>query len=67
MSGMSWSSSAPTVALHIGPIPVLPPVGAYAASKAAALKMVEIFAARNPQFHVVNIQSGWVVAGANNF
>ncbi|KAL7969053.1 NAD(P)-binding protein [Trichoderma sp. SZMC 28014] len=40
---------------HIRPIPSMP---AYAASKAAQLKMVEHFATENPELHVVSIQPG---------
>jgi NAD(P)-dependent dehydrogenase (short-subunit alcohol dehydrogenase family) len=40
---------------HIQPMPTMP---AYAASKAAQLKMVEYFATENPELHVVSIQPG---------
>lgn len=42
---------------HISPMPGL---SAYAASKAANLKMVDYVAAENPDIHVVNIQPGVV-------
>lgn len=40
---------------HIQPMPSMP---AYAASKAAQLKMVEHFAVENPELHVVSLQPG---------
>jgi NAD(P)-dependent dehydrogenase (short-subunit alcohol dehydrogenase family) len=40
---------------HIQPMPSMP---AYAASKAAQLKMVEHFAVENPDLHVVSLQPG---------
>ncbi|KAF4968357.1 hypothetical protein FSARC_4303 [Fusarium sarcochroum] len=43
---------------HWAPFPEVPGVFSYAASKAAALKMVDYFAFENPDIHVVSIQPG---------
>ncbi|GFP57133.1 short chain dehydrogenase citE [Trichoderma asperellum] len=43
---------------HVQPMPGMP---AYAASKAAQLKMVEHFATENPELHVVSLQPGVIV------
>jgi NAD(P)-dependent dehydrogenase (short-subunit alcohol dehydrogenase family) len=45
---------------HWSPLPEVPGVWSYAAAKAAALKMMEYYAAENPDVHVVSIQPGIV-------
>lgn len=45
---------------HWFPLPEVPGVWSYAATKAAALKMVDYYASENPNVHVVSIQPGIV-------
>ncbi|KAF7563688.1 hypothetical protein G7046_g485 [Stylonectria norvegica] len=45
---------------HWSPLSEVPGVWAYAATKAAALKMIDYYAAENPKIHVVSIQPGIV-------
>ncbi|KAK5049319.1 hypothetical protein LTR84_004248 [Exophiala bonariae] len=43
---------------HWSPLPEVPGVWSYAATKLAALKMVDYYASENPYIHVVSIQPG---------
>lgn len=45
---------------HWSPLPDVPGVWSYAATKAAALKMMEYYASENPNIHVVSIHPGIV-------
>lgn len=45
---------------HWSPLPEVPGVWSYAATKAAALKMIEYYASENPNIHVVGIHPGIV-------
>lgn len=45
---------------HWSPLPEVPGVWAYAAAKAATLKMIDYYAAENPNIHVASIQPGIV-------
>lgn len=45
---------------HWSPLPEVPGVWSYAATKAAALKMMEYYASENPSIHVVSIHPGIV-------
>lgn len=45
---------------HWAPLPEVPGVWSYAATKLAALKMMEYYASENPNIHVVSIQPGIV-------
>lgn len=45
---------------HWAPHPEVPGMWAYAAAKAAALKMVDYYASENPNVHVVGVQPGIV-------
>lgn len=49
-----------TVSASLAHIQPMPGMSAYTASKAAQLKMVEYFAAENPQIHAVNMHPGLV-------
>ncbi|RSL60507.1 hypothetical protein CEP54_006746 [Fusarium duplospermum] len=51
-----------TALTHMSP---MPGVAAYAVSKAASLKLVDYFAAENPNFHVVHVHPGVVEAELN--
>ncbi|ETS79368.1 hypothetical protein PFICI_09221 [Pestalotiopsis fici W106-1] len=50
---------------HLAPMPEIPGVFSYAASKAAALKIFEYFAFENPGFHTVSIQPGIIATEIN--
>lgn len=50
---------------HWAPLPEVPGVSAYAASKAAALKILDYFAAENPDIHVVNMMPGIIATEIN--
>jgi len=50
---------------HWSPLPEVPGVWAYAASKAATLKMMDYYAAENPNIHVVSIQPGIISTEIN--
>ncbi|PNP51266.1 hypothetical protein FNYG_15912 [Fusarium nygamai] len=50
---------------HWAPMAEVPGVFNYAATKAAALKMVDYFAFENPHIHVVSIQPGIIATGIN--
>jgi NAD(P)-dependent dehydrogenase (short-subunit alcohol dehydrogenase family) len=52
-----------TCLAHMSPFPG---TGGYSIVKAAALKMVDYFAAENPQLHVVNIHPGFIATEAND-
>ncbi|KEF55364.1 uncharacterized protein A1O9_08114 [Exophiala aquamarina CBS 119918] len=50
---------------HWSPLPEVPGVWSYAASKAAALKMIDYYASENPNIHVVSIQPGIISTEIN--
>jgi NAD(P)-dependent dehydrogenase (short-subunit alcohol dehydrogenase family) len=50
---------------HWAPLPEVPGVFAYAATKAAALKMLDYFAAENPAVHVVSVMPGIIATEIN--
>ncbi|CRG85376.1 hypothetical protein PISL3812_02458 [Talaromyces islandicus] len=50
---------------HWAPLPEVPGVFGYAATKAAALKIVDYFAAENPGIHVVSIMPGIIATEIN--
>lgn len=50
---------------HWAPLPEVPGVFGYAASKAAALKILDYFAAENPDIHVVSIMPGIIATEIN--
>ncbi|KAF3025594.1 hypothetical protein E8E14_012281 [Neopestalotiopsis sp. 37M] len=50
---------------HLAPLPEIPGVFSYSASKAAALKIFEYFATENPGYHVVSIQPGIISTEIN--
>jgi NAD(P)-dependent dehydrogenase (short-subunit alcohol dehydrogenase family) len=50
---------------HFAPKASLPCVFSYAATKAAAVKMIDYFAAENPGIHVVSVQPGIIATEVN--
>ncbi|KAH7021998.1 hypothetical protein EDB80DRAFT_805560 [Ilyonectria destructans] len=50
---------------HWAPLPEVPGVFSYAATKAATLKMFDYFASENPDIHVVSIQPGIIATEIN--
>lgn len=54
--------STTTCLIHMAPVAGLAP---YSVSKGAGVKLLDHFAAENPELHLVHVQPGWVATDMN--